>query len=66
MAKALLRLFCNLNCIHLCPHITLSSESNVNIVEWLVSMPAVHIGVREGILLGGGAEKICPENNNLP
>jgi len=24
------------------------------------------IGVLEGILLGGGAEKICPENNNLP
>jgi len=24
------------------------------------------IGVREGILLGGGAEKIFPENNNLP
>jgi len=25
----------------------------------------VIIGVREGILLGG-AEKFCPENNNLP
>jgi len=22
--------------------------------------------VREGILLGGGAEKICPENNKFP
>ena len=26
---------------------------------------SLNIGVREGILLGG-AEKICPETNNLP
>ena len=31
MAKALLRQFCNSNCIHLCEHITLSSSSSVNI-----------------------------------
>jgi len=39
MEQALLRQFCNSNCIHLCAHITLSSTSNVkvNIVEWLVS-----------------------------
>ena len=43
MAKALLGQFCNSNCIHRCPHITLSSGSNVNIVEWLVSMPAVRM-----------------------
>jgi len=32
-------------------------------------MPKVwraRIGVREGILLGGGAEKICLENSNVP
>jgi len=40
-AKTLLGLLCNSNCILLCSHITLSSSSNVNIVEWLVSMPAV-------------------------
>jgi len=39
-AKTLLGLFCNSNSIHLCSHITLSFGSNVNIVEWLVSMPA--------------------------
>jgi len=33
--------FFNSNCIHLYSHITLTSSSNVNIVEWLVSMPAV-------------------------
>jgi len=27
------------NCIHFCSHITWSSNSNMNIVEWLVSMP---------------------------
>jgi len=36
-----IELFCKSNCIHLCSHVTLSSTSNVNIVEWLVSMPAV-------------------------
>ena len=38
MAKALLRQFCNSNCIHLCAHIMLSSTTNGNIVEWLVSI----------------------------
>jgi len=52
MAKALLRQFCNSNCIHLCEHITLSSSSNVNIVEWLVSIPAVQVFV-------DGALSIC-------
>ena len=42
-AKAVLGLVCNSNCIHLCSHITLSSSSKVNIVEWLVSMPAVRL-----------------------
>ena len=40
-AKTLLGLFCNSNGIHFCLHITLSSSSNANIVEWLGSMPAV-------------------------
>ena len=40
-AKTLLGLFCNSNCTHLCAHITLSSSSNVNVVQWLVFMPAV-------------------------
>ena len=42
-AKTLLGLFCNWNCIHLCSHITLSSSNNMNIVERLVSMPAVRL-----------------------
>jgi len=45
VAKDLLRLFCNSNCIHLCSHTTLSSSSNVNIVERLVSMPDVRVFV---------------------
>ena len=45
MAKALLRQFCNSNCIHVCEYITLSSSSNVNIVAWLVSIPAVPVFV---------------------
>ena len=42
-AKPLLGLFCNSNYILHCSHITLSSSKNVNIVEWLVSMPAVRL-----------------------
>ena len=45
MTKALLRQFCNSNCIHVCEYITLSSSSNVNIVAWLVSIPAVPVFV---------------------
>ena len=42
MAIALPGLFCYSNCISLCPHITLSSYySEVNVVECLMSMPAV-------------------------
>ena len=41
MAKALLGQFYNLNCIHLCPHITLSSSSNVNTIDRLVSMSMI-------------------------
>jgi len=44
-AKTLLGLFCNSNCIHLCSHKALSSSSNLNTVEWLVSMPAVRLFV---------------------
>jgi len=44
-AKTLLGIFCNSNCIYLCSHITLSFSSNVNMVEWLVSMPAVRLFV---------------------
>jgi len=33
--------------------------------RWFENMNMTSTGVREGILLGG-AEKICPENNNLP
>ena len=45
IAKALLAIFCNANCIHRCAHVTLSSSSYVNIVEWLVSMAAVRVFV---------------------
>jgi len=44
-AKTLLGLFCNSNCIHLCSQKTLSFSSNVNIVEGLMSMPAVRLFV---------------------
>jgi len=44
-AKTLLGLFCNSNCNHRCSHKRLSFSSNVNILEWLVSMPAVRLFV---------------------
>jgi len=44
-AKTLLGLFCNSNCIQRCSHITLRFSSNENIVEWLVSVPAVRLFV---------------------
>ena len=51
VAKALLGIFCNSNCFHLCPHIRLNSSSNVNIFEWLVSMPAVPVFVSSALTL---------------
>jgi len=36
---------------HLCSHIRLSSSSNVNIVEWLVSMPAVRLFVGSALTI---------------
>ena len=54
MAKVLLRLFCNSNCIHLCPHITLSSSSNVNTVEWLVSIPVVRVFIGSALTISYG------------
>jgi len=53
-AKTLLGLFCNSNCIHLCLHITLSFSSNVNIVGWLVSMPAVRLFVGSALSISSG------------
>ena len=51
VAKALLGIFCNSNCFHLCPHIRLNSCCNVNVVEWLVSMPAVRVFVGSALTL---------------
>jgi len=44
-AKTLLGvgLFCNSNYIFLCSDVTLRSRSNVNIVEWLVSVTVVQL-----------------------
>ena len=53
-AKTLLGLLCSSNCIHLCSHITMSSSSNVNIVEWLGSMPAVRLFVGFALALSFG------------
>ena len=53
-AKTLLGLFCNSNCTHLCSHITLSFSGNVNIVEWLVSMPAVRLFVGSALSISFG------------
>ena len=50
-AKTLLGLFCNSNCIHLCSHITLSSISNVKIVEWLMSMSTVRLFVGSALTI---------------
>jgi len=51
VAKALLGIFCNSNCFHLYPYIRLNSSSNLNIVEWLVSMPAVRVFVGSSLTL---------------
>jgi len=53
-AKTLLWLFYNSNSIHLCSHITLSSSSNENIVEWLVSMLAVRLFVGSALTISFG------------
>ena len=53
-AKILLGLFCNSNCNQRCSHITLSFSSNVNIVEWLVSMPAVRLFVGSALTISFG------------
>ena len=53
-AKTLLGLFCNSNCIHLCSHIMLSSSSNVNRVQWLVSMPVVQLFVGSALTISFG------------
>jgi len=53
-AKTLLGLFCNSDCIHRCSHITLSFISNVNIVEWLVSMSAVRLFVASVVTISFG------------
>ena len=50
-AKTLLGLFCNSNWIHLFAHITLSFSSNVNIVEWLVYVPAVRLFVGSALTI---------------
>jgi len=54
IAKALLGIFWNSNCIHRCPHITLSSSTNVNIVEWSGSMPAVGVFVGSSLTISFG------------
>jgi len=53
-AKTLLGLFCNSNCIHRCSHITWSFSSNVNIVEWFVSMLAVRLFVGSALTISFG------------
>jgi len=54
MKCKMLGLFSNSNWIHLCSHITLSFSSNVNIVEWLVSMPAVRLFVGSALTISSG------------
>jgi len=54
IVKALLGIFWNSICIYRCPHITSSSSSNVNIVEWLVSLPAVRVFVGSSLTISFG------------
>ena len=42
------------NCIHCCSHITLSFSSNVNIVECLVSVPAVRLFIGSVLTISFG------------
>jgi len=58
-AKTLLGICCNAICIHLCSHITLSSSSSVNIVEWLVSVPAVRLFVGCALAISFGLACEC-------
>jgi len=53
-AKTLLGLFCNSNCTHRYSHIKLSFSSNVNIVEWFVSMPTVRLSVGSALTISFG------------
>jgi len=53
-AKTLLGLFSNSNCIHLRSHITLSSSSNVNTVEWLVCTAVVPLFVGSALTISFG------------
>ena len=53
-AKTLLGLFSNSNCIHLRSHMTLSSSSNVNTVEWLVCMAVVRLFVGSALTISFG------------
>jgi len=50
-AKTLLGLFCSSYTI---VHVRLSSSSDVNIVEWLVSMPAVGLFVGSALTISFG------------
>ena len=58
IAKVLLGIFWNSNCIHRCPHISLSSSSNVNTVEWSVSMPDVGVFVGSSLTISFGLASI--------
>jgi len=52
MAKALMGQFCNSSCRAVgCAYTTLNSISNVNIVEWLVSIPAAQVFVGSALEL---------------
>ena len=53
-AETLLGLFSNSNCMHLCSHLTFSSNRNVNIVEWLVFMSAVRLFVSSALTISFG------------
>jgi len=46
---------CKWNCIDLCAYITLSCTSNANIVEWLVSIPAVQVFVDSPLIIYFGS-----------
>ena len=64
-AKSLLGLSCNSNCFRLCPHTRLNSSSNLNIVEWLVSMIAVWVFAGSAFTLSFGLANRDYNNNIL-